>query len=222
VTTDANVTLAISASAGPYSCALRCADGVIHRDSGRDGLAQGVTRIFDAAGLAPSELETIHLDIGPGSYTGLRVAVTFARTMQAFDGIEVRIATSLELLALRAWTELGVDANAIVRPILDARRGRFHHAPLRLGDQAELIDQPAAVPAEELVASLGAGETLLVEETAIPLIEQTAEERGCALLPLLREHREELCELLLHPQVELRLAEAEALEPLYLMGSYAD
>ncbi len=214
-----DVTLAISASAGPYSCALRVGDQ-LHSDAGADGLAPAVERLFAAAGRAPGDLDRILLDIGPGSYTGLRVAITFARTLQAFDDIPVHTATSLELLAVRAWTELGIARDTTLRPVLDARRGRYHHALLRLGEHAELVTPPAAVPAEELIASIGGDETLLVEESVMPIIEEKG--RGCAPLTLLREYREELAQLLFHPLVELRLTEAESLEPLYLMGSYAD
>src|SRR5262245_47233419 len=97
-------TLAVSASGRRYSCALRLESGTVLEDpSDQAELAAVVERLFARAGLAPTALAELRLDLGPGSYTGLRVAVTFARTLQVLGGIRVRTATSLELLALRAW-----------------------------------------------------------------------------------------------------------------------
>ncbi|MEC7724217.1 MAG: hypothetical protein VYD05_01805, partial [Planctomycetota bacterium] len=52
--------------------------------------------------LRPEQLSRIVLDVGPGSYTGLRVAVTFVRLLQQYSSLEVEGVCSLALLARRA------------------------------------------------------------------------------------------------------------------------
>ncbi len=118
--------LGISASSGAVSCVLRHGEletsARAERPSSGSLLPSIVDRVFREAGLAPSQLSAILLDVGPGSYTGLRVAVTFARCAMGFSRIEVSIATSIELMALAAWRCGALTADSPVRVVLDARR----------------------------------------------------------------------------------------------------
>lgn len=216
-------TLTVSASGRGYHCALLCPDGTVHSDPiAHPHLATGVAQLFDRAGLTPSALEELRLDLGPGSYTGLRVAVTFARALQAFAGVQVLTATSLELLALRAHLTHDVARDKTIRVILDARRQRFHHAAVRVRTAVDLLDSPAAVAHDKLLVAIGQGEVLLIEEAIRPSIETVAKERSCTVLAIEAADRASMAELLLHPLLAPRAAAATELEPLYLMGSYAD
>lgn len=215
------VSLCISASGGGYSCALRLPDGTLLTDPGEQRqLATLVAKLFERAELPPTALRELRLDLGPGSYTGLRVAVTFARTVQAFGDVTVLTATSIELLALRAWSIGQVADGATLRPVLDARRKRFHHAAVRLEDKVVLAEPLAAVEFEALVDSIGDDDVLLVEESILPQLETIAAQRPCTIMALDADRA--LAELLLDPRLAPRMASAEELEPLYLMGSYAD
>lgn len=214
--------LAISASGPGYDCTLQLGDGTRTHDAGDGGLLPAVARLCATAGCDPNQLGEVRLDLGPGSYTGLRVAVTFARTLGAFAGTSISITTSLELLALRLWDTGEADTNSTVRPILDARRQRFHHAAVRLADRVTLASEPIAVPAEVLLETIEEGEVLLVEDSVQPTVEEVARARGCQLLRLVESHRTRLSDLMLHPKLALRAARQEELEPLYLMGSYAE
>jgi len=177
--------------------------------------------LFDRAGVPPRSLRELRLDLGPGSYTGLRVAVTFARTLQALGDVTVRTATSLELLALRAFTERGVDRDATVRPVLDARRSRFHHAAVRIEEHVALTEPPAAVPLEALLDAIGDRDVLLVDAKVRTHLEDAVKAREG--VTLVQDEDQRLApELLFHPLLAPRITPAEGLEPLYLMGSYAD
>jgi len=216
----ASLTLAVSASGVAYSCVLRRGDER-YQDPGIDGLAAAVQRLFSRCNCRPAQLGELLLDLGPGSYTGLRVAVTFARTLQTFADIVVRSATSIELLALREWTNGTVERDVIIRPILDARRGRFHHAAVRLAAHVELQQTPAAVEPAELLAEITPGEVLLVDATSADMVEAVARERNCSVRPLDPAARSNLGTTLLDPRLAPRTATRDQLEPLYLMGSYA-
>jgi len=215
------MSLCISASGGGYSCALQLPDGELLSDPG-DGqqLAPVVARLFERADSAPTSLRELRLDLGPGSYTGLRVAVTFARTLQAFGEVEVLTATSLELLALRAWDRGLISDQVTVRPILDARRARFHHAAIQLEDRVALMEPPAAVSLEDLSHAINGDDALLVEPSVLEQVEAIAAARGCTVRTLERDR--DLAGLLLDPRLAPRRAEPADLEPLYLMGTYAD
>lgn len=218
---DAEPTLAVSASGGRYDCALS-AGGALHRDSDERELLPAVARLLARYGVAPAAVRELRIDVGPGSYTGLRVATTFARTIAAFSSVRLQIATSLELLALRAFERGIADRGAPVRPVLNAYRGRYHHALVALDDGVRLRQAPAAVTHDALAAAIAAGETLLVDAACADALAAIAAARRCAVHVLTREDRSALADLLLHASLRPRLADPAQLEPLYLMGSYAE
>jgi tRNA threonylcarbamoyl adenosine modification protein YeaZ len=222
VNAEADLTLAVSASGGRYDCALRSAGGALHVGADDRELLPTVARLLAGHGAAPAAVRELRIDVGPGSYTGLRVATTFARTLAAFAAVRVRIATSLELLALRAWQSGLADRGALVRPILNAYRGRYHHALVELADGVGLRQAPAAVTHEALAAAIEGGEVLLVDASCGEAFAAVAAARRCAVHAITRDDRTALAELLLHPLLRPRVADPAQLEPLYLMGSYAE
>ena len=71
------------------------------------------------AGWQPSDLERIVVAQGPGSYTGLRVAVATAKTLAYALDIDL-----VGVSSLQALTDLSVDG--VVIPIMDARRNNVY------------------------------------------------------------------------------------------------
>ncbi|WP_407944592.1 tRNA (adenosine(37)-N6)-threonylcarbamoyltransferase complex dimerization subunit type 1 TsaB [Paenibacillus rubinfantis] len=72
----------------------------------RNHSAYLVTAIGDclkAAGLAKQDLDGIAVGIGPGSYTGIRIAVTTAKTLAWSLRLPVYGVSSLAALALGGW-----------------------------------------------------------------------------------------------------------------------
>lgn len=216
--------LGIVASAGDYRCGLRH-DGQDHFLASREDpagarrdLAPVVAELCARVGVVPAAIREVRIDVGPGSYTGLRVAVTFARFLAAFGPCRLRTTTSLALHALAAWRAgtLARDAHVVV--VLDARRERFHRARYLCDTTVTPTLPPAAVRFEELGNELRDDDSLLVD----PALEgrflahpRLAAVRRFALPPL---H----AGLLFDPALCLTDADASAIEPLYLMGTYVD
>jgi tRNA threonylcarbamoyl adenosine modification protein YeaZ len=105
------------------------------------------------ANLRPQQLDEVYVSIGPGSFTGLRVGVTVARTLaQAIGHLKcVAVPTPqavAENVRALAWQHLAV--------VLDAREGCIHATVFaRRGEQIVPADPPAGLwrPAEFLAAA---------------------------------------------------------------------
>lgn len=86
-------------------------------------LPGAVRRVLQAAGLPLSRIDGIIIDIGPGSFTGLRIGLAFAKAL-AFPGKKPLIGVpSLDVLAAGA-----AYAPLAVCPVLDARQKNVYAA----------------------------------------------------------------------------------------------
>lgn len=84
-------------------------------------LMPAIDTLMKDAGVKPKELERIIVAHGPGSYTGVRIGVTTAKTLAWTLGIPLVGVSSLETLA-----QNGRYYSGVVSPIFDARRGQVY------------------------------------------------------------------------------------------------
>ncbi len=216
------LSLGICASQRELSCVLRRTDGSLLQDElcreARGAqVAQAVQRLFKLAGHQAAELREIRIDVGPGSYTGLRVAVTFARFLLAYSDVQVLRTTSLELCAVRAWRDGLVPLECPIRPVLDARRERFHTSLLNRGGEDLQREPVRAIPHDELLAAIGT-EFVLAEPPLHERLSETVEACQATMLPIPAWSAADLYD----DELKLIETQTEELEPLYLMASYAE
>ncbi|MDF2721458.1 MAG: universal bacterial protein YeaZ [Paenibacillus sp.] len=88
-----------------------------------------IDAMLKEAGTAPSDLDAVAVGVGPGSYTGVRIGVTVAKTFAWSLGIPVVGVSSLEAMALGGASPGGKDGLSASShkstwyiPLLDARR----------------------------------------------------------------------------------------------------
>ncbi|MGA1525622.1 MAG: tRNA (adenosine(37)-N6)-threonylcarbamoyltransferase complex dimerization subunit type 1 TsaB [Planctomycetota bacterium] len=225
------VELALSASARNAVCALQTAEGRIvctpenQRSAptrGTDLVAQ-VQALCVEAGVTVAELQAIRADVGPGSYTGLRVAVTLARTLAAFGNVELSRFTSLELLATTAWQHQLAPEHHELLVILDARRDHFHTARLALRDGVTaLLTEPAALDRTTLLTSsqqTKAPTTIFAQDSVLAREDIAVHLRAIGPVhPLPIPTPSDL----FAPQLSANPCASQDLSPLYLMATYAD
>jgi tRNA threonylcarbamoyladenosine biosynthesis protein TsaB len=112
--------------------------------------------IFDAieeliakAGRKPGDIEQVYVSIGPGSFTGLRIAVTIGKTMHLANGAKVVDVDTLDAIAENA-VECRRPEMGRIGVILDAKRGQFFAAVYeRKGLELKKIDDDCIITAEE-------------------------------------------------------------------------
>jgi len=116
-----------------------------------------------AAGWEAKSIEHVYLSLGPGSFTGLRIAVAVARSMSQAIGCRVVGVPSLDVIAQNA------QEGEVVVPILDAKRGQVFAARyeregergLRLAQAAALVDPESFV---REAAEIGGGQVAVLGE----------------------------------------------------------
>jgi len=92
--------------------------------------------VLAEAGVGAEQLDAIAVGKGPGSYTGMRIGVTIAKTLSWVWNVPVVGVSSLEALALGAYnagltapTDPAVPAEQEwIVPLMDARRGQVYTA----------------------------------------------------------------------------------------------
>ena len=100
------------------------------------GLVPMIDRMCREAGWGPRDIEEVYVSAGPGSFTGLRVGVTVAKTLAFATGANIVSVPTVEVLARNAPPGA---TNVVI--VLDAKREQIFAARLfRSGDAWEVLE----------------------------------------------------------------------------------
>ncbi|MFQ5589834.1 MAG: tRNA (adenosine(37)-N6)-threonylcarbamoyltransferase complex dimerization subunit type 1 TsaB [Phycisphaerae bacterium] len=113
----------------------------------------------------PSAIEHVYVSAGPGSFTGLRIGITAARTVAFASGARTVGVPSLEVIAQNAADAPDPPNRVVV--ILDAKRKRVYAAAfVRRGGEYVPTTEPAEVVPAEFLAQQDASSAVLGEGVA--------------------------------------------------------
>lgn len=143
-----------------------------------EALAPMVERLMRQQALTFPELSRIAVTIGPGTFTGLRIALSFARGLGLALKVPVIGFSTLEAMALRA-----AQANPRGLPIfalIDARRGEAYAQAFTAAGIA--LDGPSVRSLDAIRESLPATPALLIGSAA-HLAQRAGDETGLPPYP---------------------------------------
>lgn len=118
--------------------------GMVH---GRE-IAPAVIAACAEAGIRVPDIRAVAVDIGPGSYTGIRVGMAAAKGLCRALGIPIRGVVSLDAMAHQER-----DA----RPLCAVLDAKWHHVYAAMYDAAGRTGGPWALPPEEIPPRLAPG-----------------------------------------------------------------
>jgi tRNA threonylcarbamoyladenosine biosynthesis protein TsaB len=90
-------------------------------------LFPAIHSLLERFGRKPHEIDHIYISVGPGSFTGLRIAVTTAKAMHLANAVKIVSVDALDVIAANAddyTNEKNTQLDKIAT-ILDAKRGQF-------------------------------------------------------------------------------------------------
>jgi len=155
--------LGLDAATPPATVALVRGDRELAHRTGPFGpqtdawILAAVDEMLRSAEMEIAQLDCIAAGCGPGTFTGIRVALAAALGLAAGAGVQVCGIGSLDALAEGAQAATGRVASLDVLALVDARRQQHYAlrafvepAPARITH----VEGPAAIDTEALIASL--------------------------------------------------------------------
>ena len=91
------------------------------KDLSKEALPK-VIELFDTANITPKNLDKIIVVNGPGSFTGIRIGITIAKTIAWALNINITPISGLTAMAISC------DKDSYKMPLIDARRGYVYGA----------------------------------------------------------------------------------------------
>lgn len=128
----------------------------------QERLAMLVGELMEEAGLKFADLERIGVTVGPGSFTGLRVGLAFAKGLSS--------ALSIPVVGVGTLEAMGAAVPGLCAAAIDARRGQLY---LQVFEDGRALMAPDALPVGTAAArliELGAGRTVTLVGSGAALL----------------------------------------------------
>jgi tRNA threonylcarbamoyl adenosine modification protein YeaZ len=116
-----------------------------------------IDQLLNQFGFVPGDIAQVYIAIGPGSFTGLRIAVTMAKAMHLANATAIVTVNSLDIIVANigdAPSALSLQDSGALLPdriaaLLDAKRGEFYAAVY------ERVKRPAPANGADLAGNAG-------------------------------------------------------------------
>lgn len=154
--------LSLDSSAVTASVALTDGEKIINNEFINSGLTHSETlmpmvkRVMN--GYDYSHLDAVAVNVGPGSFTGIRIGVAAAKGIAFVNNTPCIAVSTLESIAYNF-----INTDCIVCAVMDARRMQFYNAIFRVsGKKVERICDDRAISVEDLSSDIAKYDKVIV------------------------------------------------------------
>lgn len=181
-------------------------------------LATRISALLGEAGLSPRDLGAIACGIGPGTFTGTRVALATAK------GLAFALPCPLYALSTLAALAAGASADGPVLALLDARRAEVYAARFALGPAGPRRALPdRCCPIEHVLADMAEAPDLQAIGPGAAVHAAALTAAGCThLQPAIGVEGVGLWRAAALAALEDEPADLAAIDAVYLRASYAE
>ena len=128
------------------------------------GLPEAVDEILAAAGITIRDLRAVAVAVGPGSFTGLRIGLSYAKGICLATNLAIMGVSTLDAVSLCIPASELVTGSTVC-PVLDARKGEIYTALYEfVSDALQKVTRDLVVPLKDLVSRVN-GETVFIGDS---------------------------------------------------------
>src|SRR5208283_5385388 len=121
-------------------------------------LPAAVSELLAQAHISLKDLQGVAVGIGPGSFTGLRVGIAYAKGLILALRCALIGIPTFDCLALAAFEWVSAPEGSLICPIVDARKGEVYANLYRARvDRLDKISQPLVIKLQNLFPELSDG-----------------------------------------------------------------
>ena len=134
-------------------------------------LLPSIKQVLEESNLKPSDIENISLTIGPGSFTGVKIAAATIKGFAFAKNIPCTAISTLEALAYNR------ESDGLVCAVMDARRGMLYNAIFKIENgKAQRLTEDRQISCEELFNEI-CGKDIFITGDGTDLFKQFCNER---------------------------------------------
>ena len=128
-------------------------------------LPAAVDELLGRAAMSPRDLAAIAVGTGPGSFTGLRIGISYAKGLAMASGCALVGVPSFDAVALAALEHRETAPGSLICTIVDARKGEVYAALYRVvPDGLQKLSEELVIALEHLASRI-AGDVLFVGDS---------------------------------------------------------
>jgi len=130
-------------------------------------LPAAAAEVVKLAGITLKDLSGVAVGIGPGSFTGLRVGLAYAKGLILALGCALIGIPTFDCVALATFEHTSAAEGSLICPIFDARKGEVYANLYRArADRLDKISQPLVIKLQNLFQHLADGVILVGDSKA--------------------------------------------------------
>jgi tRNA threonylcarbamoyladenosine biosynthesis protein TsaB len=118
-------------------------------------LPGAIDELLGSAGLAIGDVGAIAVGTGPGSFTGLRIGLSYAKGIAMASGCALVGVPGFDAMALAALERNNIETGRLVWVVADARKGEVYAALYRVvADGLEKLEEELVIALEHLASRI--------------------------------------------------------------------